>query len=226
MSRYDGRDDIRSTGNDRAVDHRNPERIVSKDRWSGQPPTAHLRSPSTDTPRGHQIFHGATADWTPGRPADDLFRVLGDDRTGAGVRALSLAARAAFSSSRAMDGGHHVPDIGWRRSRYRRAFDAFAKRWLRCDALRDLDAVHWYFKKRRALDQRDWTNIAVTNAPRFQKLRRRFSSDRAEMLYGRWLTDGDAAFEHPAMPASPCGDLVMQRLDHGYDQFGQLPGEC
>jgi hypothetical protein len=111
-------------------------------------------------------------------------------------------------------------------SRYRRAFDAFAKRWLRCDALRDLDAVRWYFKKRRALDQRDWTNIAVTDAPRFQKLRRCFSNERTEMLYRRWLTEGDAAFEPLAMPAPPCGDLVMQRLDHSYDQFGQLPGEC
>ena len=111
-------------------------------------------------------------------------------------------------------------------SRYRRAFDTFAKRWPRCDALRDLDAVRWYFKKRRALDQRDWPSIALTDAPRFQKLRRRLSNERTEMLYCRWLTDGDAAFEHPAMPASPCGDLAMQRLDYSYDQFGQLPGEC
>lgn len=83
-------------------------------------------------------------------------------------------------------------------SRYRRAFDGFVKRWPRCDAPRDLDAVRWYFKKRRALDQRDWTSMAVTDAPRFQKLRRRFSSERTEMLYARWLTDGDAAFEPPA----------------------------
>ena len=49
MSRYDGRDDIRATGNDRAVDHRNPDRIVSKDRWSG-----HLDMPARhlDLPRG------------------------------------------------------------------------------------------------------------------------------------------------------------------------------
>lgn len=111
-------------------------------------------------------------------------------------------------------------------SRYWRAFDAFVKCWPRCDALKDLDAVRWYFKKRRAVDQRDWTNMAVTDAPRFQKLRRRFSSERTEMLYGRWLTDGDAAFEPSARPAPSCGQVVLQRLDHGYDQFGPLPGEC
>ena len=50
MSRYDGRDDSRATGNDRAVDHRNPDRIVSKDRWSGHldMPARHLDLPSGD----------------------------------------------------------------------------------------------------------------------------------------------------------------------------------
>jgi hypothetical protein len=39
------------------------------------------------------------------------------------------------------------------------------------------------------------------------------------------LTGGDAAFERPTTSVSRCGLLVFRRLDHGYNQFGQFPGE-
>ena len=110
-------------------------------------------------------------------------------------------------------------------SPYRCAFDAFAKRWPRCDALRDLGAVRWYFEKRRALDQTDWTKIAVTDAPRLHQMRRRFRGERTELLYRRWLIEGDAVFAMSSAPARPSGHIVLLRLDHGYDQFGPVPGE-
>ena len=51
MSRYDSRDDDRSADQDRAVDYRDPDRIVRKDRMSG-----HLAAPARnlDLPRGEE----------------------------------------------------------------------------------------------------------------------------------------------------------------------------
>jgi hypothetical protein len=65
-----------------------------------------------------------------------------------------------------------------------------------------LAALRWYFERRRAgsPDSKsvDWTE--------FSRARRAFGASRFELLYRRWLTDGDSALEIVSSPA--IGDAI------------------
>jgi hypothetical protein len=67
---------------------------------------------------------------------------------------------------------------------------------------RHVDALRWYFDRRRAgvpdAKSPDWTE--------FSRSRRAFSASRFELLYRRWLTDGDSALEIVSSPA--LGDAI------------------
>lgn len=60
-----------------------------------------------------------------------------------------------------------------------------------------LDRLRWYFERRRAgvpdANSADWTE--------FSRARRAFGASRFELLYRRWLTDGDSALEIVSSPA-------------------------
>jgi hypothetical protein len=65
-----------------------------------------------------------------------------------------------------------------------------------------LDALRWYFERRRAgipdAKSADWTE--------FSRARRAFGASRFELLYRRWLTDGDSALKIVSAPL--IGDAI------------------
>lgn len=89
--------------------------------------------------------------------------------------------------------------------------------------------LRWYFATRRRIESADFRQVSVTDINRFRTLRDTYTTVAHEALYGRWLVQGDRAFDGPtsterdsARPAS--GRLLMQPLAHSYSQFCSLPG--
>jgi hypothetical protein len=88
---------------------------------------------------------------------------------------------------------------------------------------RHLDALRWYFERRPGIPDAksaDWTE--------FSRARRAFGASRFELLYRRWLTDGESALQVVASPAvgdaikAGTGTIDSLVLPYGYQHLSLL----
>ncbi len=111
----------------------------------------------------------------------------------------------------------------------RHVFARFVAGTLRPAAHTGNEDIGWYFRMRRAVDERDRSALSVSKIDRFHKARRQFAGPTFNHLYSDWLAHGDHVLESSQPGAltpapSAAGRLITQELPFAYSQFGPLSG--